>query len=193
MLRLPGRDECHRDQLRANRHRHSSAERSSSVATCRRVMTQHWPSSNCHGLITVSACSHSSMTTIAPRPPSLRTGRTDRVPAVRSSTFSIQAGGLKVARRRAGSSCGSFDHRIAIHATGRVERPVPADEYAAERVGEVWLALADPDHATAISDPFTSPAGVACATGCWPDGDPDRSAGPTAVPADRASQEGRNS
>src|SRR5688572_17276066 len=40
---------------------HSWWERSSSVATCRRVMTQHWPTSNCHGLITVSVCSLSSM------------------------------------------------------------------------------------------------------------------------------------
>lgn len=41
--------------------RHSWSERSSSVATCRRVITQHWPTSNCHGLITVNVCSLSSM------------------------------------------------------------------------------------------------------------------------------------
>jgi len=40
---------------------HSWPERSSSVATCRRVITQHWPISNCHGLITVNVCSLSSM------------------------------------------------------------------------------------------------------------------------------------
>ena len=40
---------------------HSWSERSSSVATCRRVMTQHWPTSNCDGLITVIVCSLSSM------------------------------------------------------------------------------------------------------------------------------------
>jgi len=35
--------------------------RSSRVATCRRVITQHWPVSNCHGLIKVTVCSSSSM------------------------------------------------------------------------------------------------------------------------------------
>ena len=64
---------------------HSWSDKSRIVATCRRVMTQHWPTSNCHGLITVSVCLLSSMIAHLLRDrPCLHKCRTDLLPEARS-------------------------------------------------------------------------------------------------------------
>ena len=63
---------------------HSSSESSSTVATCRRVITQHWPVSNCRGLITARTrslwpmISHRSSRTARHRSHGSRTGRLDQ-------------------------------------------------------------------------------------------------------------------